>query len=137
MDDDTHGNGDEGQRSSDEARALRPADSHDHDQHRTAELRSIELHRLVAERLDGPLGERALAGARRRVEGWTAEGDTGPIHPDIVAQWARLLALPLDELQDALIRDDEAMRIARQCSPWAGLGLVSDAERQHIIATIH
>lgn len=136
MGDDTHEDGEKGQRSSDEARALRPADSHDHDHHRTAELRSIELHRLVAERLDGPVGERALAGARLRVEAWLGEGDAGPIHPDIVAQWARLLALPLDELRDALVRDDEDMRIARQCSPWAGLGLVSDAERQHIIATI-
>jgi hypothetical protein len=42
--------------------------------HRTAELRSIALHRLVAERLDDEL----LRKARERVAGWLAVD--GPYH---------------------------------------------------------
>jgi hypothetical protein len=38
--------------------------------HRTAELRSIAFHRVVAERLD----EELLDAARRRVDGWLSAG---------------------------------------------------------------
>jgi hypothetical protein len=49
-------------------------------EHRTAELRSIELHRLIAERLD----EAMVAGARERASlGWRPAGLFIPRTPGV------------------------------------------------------
>jgi hypothetical protein len=82
--------------------------------HRAAELPSIELHRLVAERLD----EAAVVGARQRVERWL--DDDGPVHPEYARRWLKLLSLPIPEIAAALTEDSPDMRDLRQNSPFAG-----------------
>jgi len=69
--------------------------------HRTAERRSLEYHRLVAERLDEVL----LAKARARVEGWIAEG--GPVHPVYARRWRAVLDRSAPEIASILVTDDE------------------------------
>ncbi len=84
------------------------------DGHRTAELRSLAQHRLVAERLDDELLDRA----RERVERWLAEG--GPVHPVWAQRWRELLDRPASDVAAAICADDEAGRDLRQTSPFAG-----------------
>jgi len=98
------------------------------DGHRTAELRSIALHRLVAERLD----EHLIAQARRRVEGWIAAG--GPVGQPWAGRWLELLSRPADELARALTEDTEEMRDLRQNTPFAGA--VSPRERWRVIREV-
>jgi hypothetical protein len=84
--------------------------------HRLAEERSLEIHRLVAERLraDPSLVE----SARARVERWLADGS---IHRTYAGIWAELLAGPLDDLVAMLVSATERARALRQCSPFAGV----------------
>lgn len=96
--------------------------------HRTAELRSIELHRLVAERLD----EAMIAIARERVQGWL-DAD-GPVHAVYARRWLKLLSLPVDQVASALVEDTPEMRDLRQNSPFAGA--LSDEERLAVIRRI-
>ena len=97
--------------------------------HRTAELRSIELHRLVAERL----GDAAVIDrARGRVDAWIADG--GPVPPAAAAAWRDLLALPRHELAVRLVEDSERMRELRQNTPFAGV--VGSRERWEIIRRV-
>lgn len=79
------------------------------DLHRRAELRSIALHAVVAERLRAD--PKIVARARQRIE-------RSDVHPTYRAQWVALLDGPLDELTAALVRDDEAMRALRQTTPF-------------------
>lgn len=97
-------------------------------QHRTQELRSIELHRLVADRLDDDL----ILRTRARLYGWLA--DPGPERREYVQQWLDLLNGPLPTLQAALVADTKQMRALRQCSPFAGA--LTDQERQQVLARI-
>ncbi len=99
-----------------------------HDGHRTAERRSLAQHRLVAERLDDELLDRA----RERVERWLAEG--GPVHPVWAQRWRELLDRPAREVAAAICTDDEAGRDLRQTSPFAGA--LTHAERWAIIRTV-
>ena len=96
--------------------------------HRTQELRSIELHRLIAERLD----EGLILRARARLYDWLA--DPGPERREYVQQWLDLLNGPRAALQAALVADTEQMRALRQCSPFAGA--LTDSERQQVFARI-
>jgi hypothetical protein len=96
--------------------------------HRTAELRSIALHRLVAERLDDDL----LLKARERVAGWLAVD--GPVDHRWARQWQSLLGLPAPELRRRLVEDSEEMRDLRQSTPFAGV--VSEDERK-ILREVH
>ena len=96
--------------------------------HRTAELRSIELHRLVAERLDEPMVERA----RTRVQEWLSTD--GPEHPVYAQRWLELLARPVGAVAAALTEDTEEMRDMRQNSPFAGV--LSDEERLAVIRRV-
>ncbi len=98
------------------------------DGHRTAELRSLAQHRLVAERLDDELLDRA----RERVERWLAEG--GPVHPVWAQRWRELLDRPASDVATAICADDEAGRDLRQTSPFAGA--LSPAERWRIVRTV-
>lgn len=85
--------------------------------HRTAELRSIALHEIVARRMaEDPA---VLATARRRVDAWLADG--GPVDPRYAARWRHLLARKPAEIASALVADTEEMRDLRQSSPFAGV----------------
>lgn len=98
--------------------------------HRTAELRSIALHRLVAERMaEDPA---VLAKARRRVEGWLADG--GPVDPRYAARWRDLLARDAARVAQALVADTEEMRDLRQCSPFGGV--ITHDEWWEIVRTV-
>lgn len=96
--------------------------------HRTAELRSLALHRRIAEQLDEP----ARLAARRRVRGWLRAG--GPVDRAHAGQWERLLARPLPEIRRALAQDSETMRELRQDTPFAGL--LNDRERADALLEI-
>lgn len=96
--------------------------------HRTAERRSIELHRLVADRLDDQLIDRT----RDRVRGWLAA--PGAVHSDIAQRWLELLDGPRTELIAALTSDTPEMRVLRQSSPFAGA--LSDDQRASILHTV-
>ena len=98
--------------------------------HRTAELRSIELHRLVAAHLrrEPELLERA----RARVAGWVEDGH--PVPPSVASRWRKLLGRPLPVICAALVEDSEEMRDLRQSSPFAGA--LSQEERTEVIRSI-
>jgi len=69
--------------------------------HRITELRSIALHRLVAERLDDEL----LATARRRVDRSILDG--GPVAPLWAESWREILSRPPPEIARLLTEDTE------------------------------
>ena len=85
------------------------------DAHRLAELRSIALHRAIADRLrhDPSL----LEDARARLARWR---DAGALHVEYAAEWQHALDLPLDDLCALLVADTERARDLRQCTPFAG-----------------
>jgi len=97
--------------------------------HRTAERRSLALHRLVAERLDAKL----LARAQVRVAEWLATN--GPVDHRWAEQWRELLVRPLPEIRKYLIEDSERMRDLRQSTPFAGA--ISEEERRKILREVH
>jgi hypothetical protein len=83
------------------------------DRHRLAEERSLELHRLVARRVEA---EPELIGqARRRVVVWR---DSAALHGEYAAIWLGLLDGPLDALLCALLDEGERGRELRQTSPF-------------------
>lgn len=98
------------------------------DPHRIQELRSIEMHRLVAEALD----DAVLARTRERLEAWLAAG--GPMHPEYARRWLELLDRPTEELAELLVEDSEEMRAMRQSSPFAGV--LSDEARLAVLRGI-
>jgi hypothetical protein len=81
--------------------------------HRAAELHALAYHRLVAERLDDRLAERA----RRRLADWKT---AARIHPQWADEWQRILALPLAQMRRAISADTPHARELRQTSPFAG-----------------
>ena len=89
--------------------------------HRLAELRSLGLHRLVAERLDADRVEEA----RERVRRWR---DSGEVHQRYADAWERVLELALAEVAARIGADTEEMRALRQASPFAGA--LTEAERR-------
>jgi hypothetical protein len=98
----------------------------DVDGHRSAERRSLAMHRAIADRLraDPALIDKA----RARVAAWRANGE---VHTDYVDAWERLLALCLDELCAQLVDPGEHARALRQVSPFAGV--LSARERWSIL----
>jgi hypothetical protein len=96
--------------------------------HRTAELRSIAFHRLVAEQLD----DEQIQRARKRVGGWLATD--GPVDHRWARRWEELLDLPIGEFKERLIEDSEQMRDLRQSTPFAGV--VNDEERKKILLKV-
>lgn len=81
-----------------------------------AELRSLALHRAVADKLSHDAALLALA--RTNLDAAAARGTT---HPHYVEAWRRLLALPLDALLVKLVDESQEMRDLRQASPFAGV----------------
>jgi hypothetical protein len=96
--------------------------------HRTAELRSLAFHSLVAERLDAKLLNRAQA----RVDGWLATN--GPVDHRWAEKWQELLNRPIPEIKRRLNEDSEEMRDLRQSTPFAGA--ISESERQEILREV-
>jgi hypothetical protein len=96
--------------------------------HRTAERRSLEFHRLVAERLD----DRLVEGARRRVDQWLANG--GPVHPFWAQRWRELLEQPLPDIAQMLTADGEEAQDLRQNTPFAGA--LTPQERWRIVREV-
>ncbi len=96
--------------------------------HRTAELRSIAFHDLVAQRLDDELLDRA----RGRVDGWISAGSS--VAPLWAERWREVLSRPLAEIARLLIEDSERMRDLRQVTPFAGA--LEPQERWRIIREI-
>lgn len=90
--------------------------------HRLAEIRSIELHRIVAELItaDPTIIDRA----RDRVANWAT---TSRVPDAVVAAWSDLLAQPASVVAEQITVDDETMRDLRQNTPFAG---VVDARRR-------
>lgn len=82
---------------------------------RLQELRSLEYHRAVAERLrSDPL---VLQAARERLGRWREEGK---LHPRYATAWEEILARPLDELLAFLVEESERAQTLRHVSPFAG-----------------
>ncbi len=84
--------------------------------HRTADLRSLALHREVARRLRAD--PRLLDAAKSRVARWASERT---VSSGYVAAWRALLDGPLDELLTTLEVDNEHATALRQASPFAGV----------------
>lgn len=91
--------------------------------HRTAELRSLAYHRLVAGRLD----ERLVDDAQRRLHRW---GQDGRLHPRWHAEWERILSLPVAQVAKEIGADTPQARALRQTSPFAGL--LNEQERRRL-----
>ncbi|MBM3270458.1 MAG: hypothetical protein FJZ01_22715 [Candidatus Sericytochromatia bacterium] len=83
---------------------------------RLARMRSLALHRRVAERLrEEP---ELVAVASRRVAGWL-QGDQ-PSRP-YLERWRSVLERPLEDLLAVLVEESEAADELRAASPFAGL----------------
>jgi hypothetical protein len=94
-----------------------------------SQQKSIALHRVVAERIRSDAA--VLDRARNRVSAWR-EGDlVAPFYGDA---WAALLAMSVDEICAALVRDDETMATLRQVTPFAGA--LGPRERWRILAEL-
>lgn len=98
--------------------------------HRSAELRSIELHRAIARHIADD--ERVVERARARVEGWLQDG--GPVHERWAHQWRELLDGPRELLLSELVADTERMRDLRQVTPFAGV--LDSRERWKILREV-
>jgi hypothetical protein len=85
------------------------------DGHQINEERSLWLHGAVADKLlSDPV---VLVAARRRVEGWIADGS---VHPRYAEAWRRLLSTSPEEISQRLVDPGDTMCALRQCSPFAG-----------------
>jgi hypothetical protein len=93
--------------------------------HRETELRSIALHRAVADRLDPTL----VGAAQARVARWLEDGSVARRWAE---GWRDLLAGSQELLRRRLVEDSELMRDLRQCSPFAGA--LSPRERWQVLA---
>ncbi|MGC1166755.1 MAG: hypothetical protein WA862_11670 [Solirubrobacterales bacterium] len=101
--------------------ALRP-EGHD-----TSERRSLALHEVIAERLDGGMVDEA----RQRVDELHAGGH---LHPRYAERWRELLSRPTPEIATAITADTQDGRDLRQNSPFAGV--LNEQERRRIIEAV-
>ena len=90
--------------------------------HADVEARSLELHRLVAERLR--THPEVLDKARARVADWLR---TGAVSQRWAAAWADVLSRPLPEIIGVLVDPGANACDLRQSSPFAGV--LSPSER--------
>lgn len=95
--------------------------------HRLAELQALAYHRLVAERLDEHLVERA----RRRLRRWRA---SDRVHPRWIEEWERVLSKPLPQIAKTISADTARARELRQTSPFAGV--LSQQERRQLTRAV-
>lgn len=83
--------------------------------HRLAELRSLALHRAIAQRLvDQP---ELIDAARSRVLAWRSSGHLSEAH---ARAWAAILSGTIGEIIAFITADTEVARELRQSTPFAG-----------------
>lgn len=87
----------------------------DMDLHRLNEERSVEYHRVIAERLLGR--PEILDMARQRVAGWLAASEKPPFY---ARSWAKILDDDAASVAAFLIDRGELATELRQSSPFAG-----------------
>lgn len=104
-----------------DARALLPFSPH-----RLLEARSLALHCLIARKI---MAEPSLIGiAHRNIEAWRRK--TAGAEPEYLAEWQRILALPVPQLAALITEQSENAVRLRQSSPFAGI--LTAAERKRI-----
>jgi hypothetical protein len=95
--------------------------------HRDAELRSLTYHRVVAQRLD----RRILQKARDRLAQWRSEGR---IAPRYALAWERILSKSSPQIARLIGEDSQRMKDLRQSSPFAGV--LSEPERRVVLGML-
>jgi hypothetical protein len=95
--------------------------------HREAELQALAYHRLVAERLDASVVNRA----RRQLDRWRT---AGRIDPRWAHEWETVLSRSIDDIRHAISADTPRARDLRQTSPFAGA--LSEQERRLLTAAV-
>jgi hypothetical protein len=95
--------------------------------HRTAERRSLALHRVVAARLTPALVDEA----RERVE---ALAGAGRLHPRYADRWREILARPIAAIVAAIVADDQPTADLRQNSPFAGV--LNEQEWRRVVEAV-
>jgi hypothetical protein len=89
------------------------------DAHRLAEERSVEYHRVVADRLHHRPG--VLDDARRRVHDWlTAARENRSPAPEYAQRWSAVLAGEPSDIAAFLVERSDLADELRQSSPFAG-----------------
>jgi hypothetical protein len=102
------------------------------DRHRLAELRSLALHKRIAELIK--TDPSVVQTAQRRVGGWLDGSERFAGSPEYARRWASLLSGPRRRLLEVLTSDNEESRALRQSSPFAGV--LSERERLAIIEQV-
>jgi hypothetical protein len=95
--------------------------------HGRIDLRSLALHRAIAEKIRA--NPALLEVARDNLDRWSQTNSRSQPYWD---QWRELLALPLAELLTLLVDESERMTALRQATPFAGV--LEPAERWAIYA---
>jgi transcriptional regulator with XRE-family HTH domain len=96
------------------------------------EKRSLELHRLIAEKLsEDEIG--VVGKALRRIESMRAADPEGR-NSKYVDAWDQLLSGPRNELKATLVSTDQVARDLRQSSPFGGV--LGDEERLDVIRRV-
>lgn len=91
--------------------------------HRVPEMHSLAYHRLIAERLDDEMVQRA----RRRLERWIRDER---IHPTWAERWREVLSRPRPRIAKEISADSARARELRQTSPFAGA--LTEHERRQL-----
>ena len=84
--------------------------------HRLNDLRSLAIHRLIAERIEADPS--LLERPRARVRAWR---EAGSVHPYYLQAWADLLDGPIEEVLAVLRDEGERATDLRHNSPFAGI----------------
>ena len=91
--------------------------------HRDAERQALAYHRLIAERLD----ENLLDRAHRQLERWRS---SGRIHNRWATEWERVLSSSVEEIRKVITADTPTARELRQTSPFTGA--LNEQERRRL-----
>lgn len=120
-----HGRADDAERVA--RRTLAPLLREPREGHRTAELRSLALHAVVADRLNAGV----LRGAQRRLRLLEREGAIDTVR---ARAWEELLGSPLPRIRRTLVQDTPEARDLRQNTPFAGV--LSEPERRRVLGLV-
>jgi transcriptional regulator with XRE-family HTH domain len=93
------------------------------------ERRTLELHKLVAEKLRADPQD-VIQRAKARIDVMRSRDPEGR-SASYINTWDRLLSGPIDELEAAMTSTDQASRDLRQSSPFGGT--LSDEERLDVL----
>ncbi|MDD5262462.1 MAG: hypothetical protein PHD76_11515 [Methylacidiphilales bacterium] len=96
--------------------------------HQTVDLRSLELHKAIAQKLRGQPS--LLQTARNNVSRWLARDSSSPYDP--VSEWNEILTRwSFDDILALLESEDEEAARLRQSSPFPGV--LNESERLAIL----